>query len=687
MKKIILTLIATVISYCIAYPQPCLPNGIEFTSQEQIDSFQINYPACAEIEGSVTFVGEDITNLNGLSVVTSIGGDLIICSYNGWGGSYYLLLTCLTGLDNLASIGGNLHIELDTALISLAGLESLTSIGGGLLIEKNYNLININGLENLASIGSNLQISDNSSLTSLSGLENITSIPGELWISQTPLTNLNGIENVTYIGDNLSIIMNIDLTNLSGLENLISIGGGFTISDNEVLSSLTGLDNLISVGGYLFISGNNALTSLTGLENLTSVGGDLFVGWNDVLNSLAGLDNLTSVEEGVEIYSNVSLNSLDGLEGLTSIGALGINDNDVLTDIIGMDNLTSIGGDLWVTANNSLSTCEAEWLCGYLSNPNGSINIFGNAEGCSNPAEVVDACGITPFCLPYGNYYLHSQADIDDFQSDYPDCTELEGNVTITGNDITNLNGLSVVTSIGEYLMIKGFSPLYNLTGLNNLTTIGGDLMIYNTSLMFLTGLDNLTSIKGSLYIGDEWLGGNPDLNNFTGLNNLTVIVGDIYIRWNSSLTSLTGLDNLDAGSIANLTIMHNVSLSTCDVQSICEYLAVPNGTFEIFYNAPGCNSPEEVQVACANTTVEEFITVNEITIIPNPANAKITISSLSITGNTLLSIFNVSGEKVMERQLTETETQIDISVLPQGVYFVKVQNETMVEVAKMVKE
>ena len=52
-----------------------------------------------------------------------------------------------------------------------------------------------------------------------------------------------------------------------------------------------------------------------------------------------------------------------------------------------------------------------------------------------------------------------------------------------------------------------------------------------------------------------------------------------------------------------------------------------------------------------------------------------------------MLSIFNVSGEKVFERQLTDNETQLEISALPRGVYFVRLQNEKMVEVGKMVKE
>jgi hypothetical protein len=73
--------------------------------------------------------------------------------------------------------------------------------------------------------------------------------------------------------------------------------------------------------------------------------------------------------------------------------------------------------------------------------------------------------------------------------------------------------------------------------------------------------------------------------------------------------------------------------------------------------------------------------------IYPNPSKDKITISSTSMTENTELSIFNVSGEKVLERKLTETEIQLDISALPRGVYIVRLQNERMVEVGKMVKE
>ena len=106
MKKII-TLLIPLHAWLLIFhaeAQSCLPEGITFTTQEHIDSFQVNYPGCNAIEGDVQ-ITYNITNLNGLSVLTSIGGDLAI---------YYNGLTNLTGLEGLTSIGGGL--EIGTAL-------------------------------------------------------------------------------------------------------------------------------------------------------------------------------------------------------------------------------------------------------------------------------------------------------------------------------------------------------------------------------------------------------------------------------------------------------------------------------------------------------------------------------------------------------------------------------------------
>jgi hypothetical protein len=57
--------------------QGCLPNGIYFTSQSQIDAFPADYPGCTQILGEVV-IGINITHLDSLSKIESIGGVLSI---------------------------------------------------------------------------------------------------------------------------------------------------------------------------------------------------------------------------------------------------------------------------------------------------------------------------------------------------------------------------------------------------------------------------------------------------------------------------------------------------------------------------------------------------------------------------------------------------------------------------------
>jgi hypothetical protein len=246
--------------------------------------------------------------------------------------------------------------------------------------------------------------------------------------------------------------------------------------------------------------------------------------------------------------------------------------------------------------------------------------------------EVKESCKVH-FCL-YGGATFNTQDQIDNYQTNYPECNHLAGSVTISGNDITNLDGLI------------------------NITSIGGDLYIKN----------------------------NPILNDLTGLENVKTVGGSIEIKLNDALTNLTGLDNIKPGSITYLEISQNIHLSNCSVQSICSYLGNTNSSFVVFGNASGCMNGGQIQMGCS-TSVDEIITANNIYIYPNPANEKITVLASDLTSNTRLSMFSISGQQHIDMPITEPETQIDITTLPGGIYFVRLQNEKRVEVVKMVKE
>ena len=155
MKRLIFLIIVSLLVQTKLLSQSCLPEGIVFTTQEQIDNFQTDNPDCTEIEGDVVIGGwpptENITNLNGLNVVTSIGGYLHI--------EHNLALVNLEGLDNLDSIGDWFVCKGNISLINLTGLENLTHIEGGLWFYIN-SMINLTGLEGLSVINEHIVIPD-----------------------------------------------------------------------------------------------------------------------------------------------------------------------------------------------------------------------------------------------------------------------------------------------------------------------------------------------------------------------------------------------------------------------------------------------------------------------------------------------------------------------------------------------
>ena len=78
--------------------------------------------------------------------------------------------------------------------------------------------------------------------------------------------------------------------------------------------------------------------------------------------------------------------------------------------------------------------------------------------------------------------------------------------------------------------------------------------------------------------------------------------------------------------------------------------------------------------------------TLNILKFYPSPANNNITVETSAFTGISSLAIVNVYGQELMEHQLTDQKTQIDISSLSPGVYFIRLTNGVTVEVGTLIK-
>ena len=436
---------------------------------------------------------------------------------------------------------------------------------------------------------------------------------------------------------------------ISGAQNCPS-GNVILTSQNEVDSFRVNYPNCTEIEGDLVI-GNPDLSfinSLDSLIGLTSISGSLVIGGNLYLENLNGLNNLVSIGNDFRTYVIKTLT-----HGTAQIG------NGNLESLEALQNLQFIGGDLEIVNNSSLSVCDMDWICSYLNNPNGIVNIYGNAEGCKSVVDVAQNCGDSLPCLPYGNYRLYSQDDIDNFSQAFPNCNDLQGDLLIMGNaDMTNFNGLNGLTSIGDDLWIFNCTGMDSPEGLENLNSIGGDLLLEGNAFYSLSGLDNVQSIGGALII--------------TGQENLS---------------DLSGLNNIEGSSINSLLIMENPNLSTCDVESICGYLASPGANPLITNNGSGCSSVEEVETACSVGFDEFSAEDGNFNIYPNPANDKIWLTGPSIQDRARFEIFSTEGRRLFNIIINDEDNFIDISTLSPGFYIGRLSGNRNAYVKKIVKE
>lgn len=356
-------------------------------------------------------------------------------------------------------------------------------------------------------------------------------------------------------------------------------------------------------------------------------------------------------------------------------------------------------------------------------------------------------------CFPEG-YEFFTQAEIDSFPINYPNCTSIEGNVIIhCFNGINNLHGLNKITSMGHLFVwgSTGSDSLKNLTGLDNLRTLGGliidfadglkdltglnnlnfvngkiemrfngftslsglenlitvnggILILDNDSLKSLSGLNNLTLINGGLDIlfnkslknfsgldnlkiinGGLIVVDNDSLTSLEGLNNLTTIVGNIQIQENSQLTSLAGIENIDP--VFNyLSIHDNPLLSTCEIKSVCDYLANPTGPIVIHDNAEGCNGQAEVEDACNAIGVSELYYGMEVSIHPNPCSSQLTLDFENMDKSKVVyNIYTLAGKVVDEGIIDLTKT-ISVHKLKRGQYLIKLEIGKMHYIGKFIK-
>jgi photosystem II stability/assembly factor-like uncharacterized protein len=113
---------------------------------------------------------------------------------------------------------------------------------------------------------------------------------------------------------------------------------------------------------------------------------------------------------------------------------------------------------------------------------------------------------------------------------------------------------------------------------------------------------------------------------------------------------------------------------SACFLKSETGYIAGYNGTILKTTNGGLVGTRE---------TYQSF---ERLKVYPNPTSGIFTLELNEVTGNPILYLMNINGQNVLSKQITDKKTQIDISALPCGIYFLRLISNKGVEVGRIIK-
>lgn|GEM_PF-556839 len=685
--------------------ETCPQGDLILTTQQEVDNFAINYLECIGINGNLVIHGitpNEITNLDGLASLYSISDTLFIINNES--------LTDISGLENIVySSMSHVQISDNTALseCSIISICRYISYGGTTLIYNNGVMCN-----SANDVLDNCTICPTGNIT-LKTQEEVDEYavlyPGCKIVQHSitvqglnDITNVHGLIGIERIEKRLKITNCNALTELIGLDSLKYIGNDLSIWYNNTLTDISSLHNLSYVDDNFFISGNDALTTLAGLDKLTNAY-ELYLFDNDALVDISSLHNLKSIL-GLYINDNQSLTHLNGLEGITNLFfGLEVKGNDALIDLSGLNNLTHVSEKVDIGGNNSLQSLQ----------------------GLNGLTFVGEDFIIGRYLHTYSNPALQTLAGLDNLN-------RVNGLLVISQNEsLTSFNSLNNLNYVGM-LSIENNDALTNFNGLQNLTTVGQFSLFGHDNLSSLDGLESLQTGQ-NLRIED-----NNSLNSLSGLDNIDyTTMTDLSIKENSNLSICNVqsiCDYLENGGSSDIQNNAPNCNSAIEVEESCNALPIEllkplqvrldnktailqwrtatemnNSGFEIQRSKDGIEW-ERIgwQEGQGNTTTPqtysyrdpnpifgtsyyrlkqvdfngdaEYSNVvslryirNGVTVYPNPVKERLSLHT-DYGAIQQIVIYDSTGRQV--NQIAKPLNNIDVSILPKGIYIIKITLE-----------
>lgn len=266
---------------------------------------------------------------------------------------------------------------------------------------------------------------------------------------------------------------------------------------------------------------------------------------------------------------------------------------------------------------------------------------------------------------PQGSVTLASQAEVDAFATNYPNCTAISGDLTINGPDIVDLAPFDNLATVSGDLWIRGCPSLTSISGFTALDTVGMNLNIWqNDALTTVNGFPDLKVCGNTLLISE-----NPSLTSISGFGALDSLGSALVFSFNPLLTDISAFDH-PIVIPTYLEFVSNPSLSPCNVQAICDHVMDPaNTAIFIQGNAPGCATLPEVIASCISTAVND-LDARDLAPYPDPTRDLLHIQGVPPTTVPVF-IADLTGKCVAQTFMNQGN--VDVRALTAGVYFLHV--------------
>jgi len=460
----------------------------------------------------------------------------------------------------------------------------------------------------------------------------------------------------------------------------------------DTSSSGTGPGAGVSDGNYLFTEATSGSTGdaidltspLVDLSGLTvpslsfdyhMFGGDM--GTLDVIVRSGGTDTTVFTLSGQQqtsetepfITQTIDLSAYTGQTiQVTFRGTKGADfESDMAVDTVVFDespsclspsaltatNITSTSADLGWTENGTATVWDIEWgTAGFT--PTGTPNVNDTSD---NPYLLVGLMADTSY-----EFYVRADCGMDN-------------------TDVSNWSG--------PYSFYTGYcvpSGTSSSSYIDSFSTTGGATNITNNSSGFSTGNYGDFSSSMSVSLAQD------QAFNF----NITIVGGTvgsaIWIDWNQDFifdisevaysttsygdgpfTGTVTVPNAIADGVYKMRVMIDWNDSNPGDDAACSY-------------GSGREETEDYSIIVdATLSTSDFENENAFSYFPNPVKDELTLRAQSMIQN--VSIYNLLGQEVLRTTPNAIETDVNMSELQTGAYFVKVTINDSIETIRIIKQ